>query len=164
MGFDNLMWHFDEGVTGLFGQWNAWTSTMVTILIGIVSFQLFTRRDPDTHPLLLARQATGSPVRQEGESPVYRSHAAPHGMPLNSGLAVRDPGVSKWAKGRDGDIRDIWRRAASGAPEGEEPRGKGRLLTVFGTENIVEHKLGMLARSPVTIDHEQAPRLSSLCD
>ena len=69
MGFDNWMWHFDEGVTGFFGQWNAYTSTLLTLLLGIVSYHIFTRQDPDTHPMLLARQAQGSPVRQEGESP-----------------------------------------------------------------------------------------------
>jgi hypothetical protein len=146
MGFDNAMWHFDEGVTGLFGQWNAYTSFMVTVLLGIVSYALFNRQDPDTHPMLLARQATGSPVRQEGESAIYRSHASPHGMPLNSGLGVRDPGASKWSRGRDGDLRDIWRRAVSGAPEGEGPPGTGRLLTVMGTERVIEHDLASVTR------------------
>ncbi len=147
MGFDNMMWRLDEAVTGVFGQWNAYTSALATVLVGVVSYQIFARREPDTHPVLLARQAQGSPVRQEGESPVYRSHAAPHGMPLNTGLAVRDPGVSKWSRGRDGDLRDIWRRAAGGAPEGEGPPGVGRILTVLGTENVVEHKLGTFARA-----------------
>ena len=64
-------------------------------------------------------------------------------MPLNSGLGVRDPGVSKWAKGRDGDLRDIWRRAVRGAPEGEGPAGTGRILTVMGREHVIEHHLGM---------------------
>ncbi len=143
MGFDSMLWHLDEAVTGLFGQWNAYTTTLATVLVGVVSYQIFARREPDIHPALLGRQAQAAPVRKEGESPIYRSYAAPHGMPLNSGLAVRDPGVSKWARGRDGDLRDIWRRAVNGAPEGEGPPGTGRLLTVLGTENVVEHRLGM---------------------
>lgn len=148
MGFDNAMWHLDQGITGFFGQWNAYSSALVTLLLMIVSYQIFTRQDPDTHPMLLARQAQGSPVRQEGESPVFRSHAAPHGMPLNSGLNVKDAGASKWARGRDGDLRDVWRRAINGAPEGEGPAGKGRILTVLGREKVLEHSLGMDRPSP----------------
>jgi len=146
MGFDNAMWHLDQGVTGLFGQWNLYTTGLVGLLIGVVSYRIATSRDPDAHPMLLARQAQASPVRQEGESPVYRSHNAPHGISLNTGLNVRDPGTSKWARGRDGDLRDVWRRAATGVPEGEGATAgaKGRILTVHGTEQIVEHKLGEL--------------------
>lgn len=142
--FENAMWQFDQGVTGLFGQWNAWSSAFATLLVMILSYQVFARRDPDTHPLLLARQAQPSPVRQKGESPVYRSHSAPHGMPLNSGLNVKDPGASKWARGRDGDIRDVWRQAVNGAADEGKPVGTGKILTVLGAEKVIEHKLGML--------------------
>jgi hypothetical protein len=143
MGFDNLMYQFDQAVTRLFGQWNAYSSAIVTALIVLVSYKIFTRTEADTHPMLLARQAQASPVRQEGESPVYRSHSAPHGMPLNSGLNVKDPGASKWAKGRDGDLRDIWRQAVNGASsEGDGPGGRGKILTVMGSEKVLEHDLG----------------------
>ncbi|OLN84923.1 Long chain acyl-CoA synthetase 7, peroxisomal 1 [Colletotrichum chlorophyti] len=146
--FDNIMLQLDEGVSGLFGQWNTYTTAIVTFLVAIVSYRIFSSQDPDTHPMLLARQAQGSPVRQAGESPVYRSHSSPHGMPLNSGLNVKDPGASKWARGRDGDLRDIWRRAATGASEedGKPHSAKGRLLTVLGSENVVEHKLDDITR------------------
>jgi hypothetical protein len=141
--FDNIMVGFDEGVTGLFGQWNLYTTGLVAALVAIVSYRIVSSSDADTHPMLLARQAQASPVRQEGESPVYRSHNAPHGMPLNSGLNVKDPGASKWSKGRDGDLRDVWRRAATGPSEEEgKPPGKGRILTVLGTESVIESKLG----------------------
>ncbi|CAK7211171.1 hypothetical protein SBRCBS47491_001023 [Sporothrix bragantina] len=165
MGFDNAMWHFDEGVTGLFGQWNAYSTILVTVLIGVLTYHLSTRTEPDTHPMLLARQAQGSPVRQEGESPVYRSRSAPHGMPLNPGLDVRDPGVSKWAKGRDGDLRDIWRRVVTGVPEIEVAPShgpaaaaaakalpkhaagtRGRILTSFGSESVVETSIEDITR------------------
>jgi hypothetical protein len=162
MSFNNAMWRFDEGVTGLFGQWNVYSTVLVTLLIGAVTYHLSTRTEPDTHPMLLARQAQGSPVRQEGESPVYRSRSAPHGMPLNPGLDVRDPGMSKWAKGRDGDLRDIWRRAVGGVPESEAPSGpavapasavpkpavgaRGRILTSFGTDSVVETSLEDVTR------------------
>ncbi|ERT01754.1 hypothetical protein HMPREF1624_00048 [Sporothrix schenckii ATCC 58251] len=162
MSFNSAMWRLDEGVTGLFGQWNIYSTVLVTLLIGIVTFHLYTRTEPDTHPMLLARQAQGSSVRQEGESPVYRSRSAPHGMPLNTGLDVRDPGVSKWAKGRDGDLRDIWRRAVGGVPESDAPSGpavpaasavpkpvagaRGRILTSFGTDSVVETSLEDVTR------------------
>lgn len=138
------MWQFDEGITGLFGQWNTWTTGIVTFLVVFLSYQLFTRRDPDTHPLLLARQAQPSPVRQDGESSVYRSHSAPHGMPLNAGLNVKDAGAAKWSRGRDGDLRDIWRQAVSGTAQGDKPIGRGKILTVLGEEKVIEHKLGVL--------------------
>ncbi|EFX02672.1 AMP-dependent synthetase/ligase [Grosmannia clavigera kw1407] len=144
MGFDNLMWHLDEGVTDLFGQWNVYSSVLATLLIGIVSVFLYVRRDPDTHPLLLARQAQGSPVRQEGESPVYRSRSSPHSVPLQSGLDVRDPGVSKWARGRDGDLRDIWRQAIAGGSTNKNSRG--RVLAVYGTETVQETSLDDMTR------------------
>ncbi|TDZ12780.1 Long-chain-fatty-acid--CoA ligase 3 [Colletotrichum spinosum] len=146
--FDNIMLQLDEGVSGFFGQWNAYTTGLFTLLVAIVSYRIFSSQDPDTHPMLLARQAQGSPVRQKGESPVYRSHSAPHGMPLNTGLNVKDPGASKWSRGRDGDLRDIWKRAAFGAPDedGKPSVGKGRLLTVLGSENVLEHKLDDVTR------------------
>ncbi|KAJ0308361.1 hypothetical protein COL5a_000739 [Colletotrichum fioriniae] len=145
--FDNIMHQMDEGVSGFFGQWNVYTTALVTFLVAIVTYRIVSSQDPDTHPMLLARQAQGSPVRQPAESPVYRSHSAPHGMPLNSGLNVKDPGASKWARGRDGDLRDIWRRAATGASEEGKPVvGKGRLLTVLGSENVIEHQLDDITR------------------
>lgn len=145
--FDQLMLHFDEGVTGLFGQWNVYSSLIFSLFAGFLTYQVTTRRDPDAHPFLLARQAQPSSVRQEGESPVYRSQAAPHGMPLNPGLNVRDPGVSKWAKGRDGDLRDIWRQAIAGVQEDGPSKGTtGRILTVLGSENVTEHRLDDLTR------------------
>ncbi|ROW11699.1 hypothetical protein VPNG_05578 [Cytospora leucostoma] len=144
--YEKALWQFDEGVTGLLGQWNSWTTGFATILVLFLSYQVFARRDPDTHPLLLARQAQPSPVRQEGESSVYRSHSAPHGMPLNAGLNVKDPGASKWSRGRDGDLRDIWRQAVSGVSESGKPVGKGKLFTVLGDDNAIEYNLDDVTR------------------
>ena len=140
---DSVLVGLDEGVTGLFGQWNGYTTAMVTFIVAVVSYRVVTGKDPDTHPMLLARQAQAAPVRQVGESPVYRCHTAPHGMPLNAGLNVKDTGASKWTKGRNGDLRDVWRRAALGAPDedGKPSVGKGRLLTIHGAQ-AEEHKLG----------------------
>lgn len=141
--FDNVMLSLDEGVTGLFSQWNTYTSILVTLFLGFVTYQLVTRQDPDTHPMLLARQADASRVRQDGESPVFRSQGAPHGMPLNSGLNVKEAGASRWSRGRDGDLRDVWRQAVNGVQDDGASKGaKGRIFTVHGSENVAEHKLG----------------------
>jgi hypothetical protein len=128
----------DSGLTSLLGQWNVYSTGLVTIVVILVTIQLVSAREPDIHPMLLARQSAPSTVRQEGESAVYRSQAAPHGMPLNSGLNVKDPGASKWSRGRDGDLRDVWRRAATGGENG----AKGKLLTVWGSQRVDEHNLG----------------------
>jgi hypothetical protein len=158
--FDNMMLSLDEGISGLFGQWNLYSTGIMTVLVGIVSYQLCTRQDPDVHPMLLARQAQASPVRQEGESAVYRSQAAPHGMPLASGLNVKEPGASKWARGRDGDLRDIWRQALEGVKEAGSSKGAtGRILTVLGTENVTEHSLGMwTTRDKTTTESPVSPQ------
>ncbi|KAF7543379.1 hypothetical protein G7046_g10011 [Stylonectria norvegica] len=137
-----LLETIDSGLTGLVGQWNLYSTGLVTLLLVIVSYRIIATREPDMHPMLLAKQALPSPVRQEGQSPVYRSQGAPYGMPLNSGLNVKDAGVSKWSRGRDGDLRDIWRKAAAGGEGG----AKGKLLTVLGTHNIIEHKLEDVTR------------------
>ncbi|KAK3684761.1 hypothetical protein B0T22DRAFT_481793 [Podospora appendiculata] len=145
--FDNVLLTVDEAISDLFGQWNVHTTAIVGLFVGLVAYQISTRRDPDTHPLLLARQAQASAVRHEGESAVYRSQAAPHGMPLNAGLNVKDPGASKWSRGRDGDLRDIWRQAVAGVQDDGDTKGAtGRLLTVLGTENVTEHALADITR------------------
>ena len=145
MGLDNLMLKLDEIVTGIIGEWDIYTTTITIILVTFFAYQVFTTRDPDAHPMLLARQAQASPVRQPGESAVFRSHSAPHGIPLNSGLNIKDPGDSKWARGKDGDLRDVWRRVLSGAldRDGKETGEVGSIMTVLGTENIIKHGLGM---------------------
>ncbi|KOS18457.1 hypothetical protein ESCO_000495 [Escovopsis weberi] len=127
----------DEGVTGLVGQWNGYSTGLFTLLVLLISYRVTTARDPDVHPMLLARQSTPATVRNEGESAIYRSLAVPHGMPLISGLGVKDAGDSRWSRGRDGDLRDVWRKAVAGNDAG----ARGRLLTVLGRENVVEHKL-----------------------
>ncbi|KAI1332149.1 hypothetical protein F5Y16DRAFT_358636 [Xylariaceae sp. FL0255] len=147
MSVGSILTHLDEGLSSLFGQWNAYSTGIATLLVLVISYSVMNRVEPDIHPMLLARQAHGSPVRQEGESPIYRSNTAPHSMPLNSGLNVKETGASKWAQGRDGDLRDIWRKAVTGANEGEGPKGRGRFLTVHGSEKVIEHKIDDITRS-----------------
>jgi hypothetical protein len=139
-----LLESLDAGLGDLAGQWNIYSTGIVTVLIALVGYRVLTATEPDVHPMLLARQSLASPVRQEGESPVYRSQAAPHGMPLNSGLGVKDPGASKWTRGRDGDLRDVWRKAVAGSESG----AKGQLWTVLGSQRKIEHKLGTYAAPP----------------
>ncbi|KJZ74152.1 hypothetical protein HIM_06383 [Hirsutella minnesotensis 3608] len=137
-----LLESLDSGVTGLVGQWNAYSTGLMTLLVALVTYRIMSAREPDVHPMLLARQSVSSSVRNEGESAVYRSPAAPHGMPLCTGLNVKDPGASKWSRGRDGDLRDVWRKAVDGGDDG----AKGRILTVLGSENVIEHKLADVTR------------------
>lgn len=143
----SLLETLDAAITGFVGQWNGYSTGLVTLLIVLVTYRITSSREPDVHPLLLARQANASTVRNEGESAVYRSQGAPHSMPLNSGLDVKDPGASRWSRGRDGDLRDIWRKVVSGNDQGN----KGKLLTVLGSENVIEHRLGR--RSPRVLLH-----------
>ena len=84
-------------------------------------------QEPDIHPFLLARQAAASPVRESGQSAVYRSLDVPYGYPLRRGLNIKDETTSKWGPGKDGDLRDIWLTAAKAGA------GKpGKILTLRG--------------------------------
>ncbi|RDA83353.1 hypothetical protein CP532_3724 [Ophiocordyceps camponoti-leonardi (nom. inval.)] len=132
----------DNGLAWLFGQWNGYTTGLMTALVIVISYRIMTSREPDVHPLLLARQSVASAVRHEGESAVYRSQSAPHGLPLSSGLNVKEDGAPRWSRGRDGHLGDVWRRAVSGGEDG----AKGRLLTVMGSEKVVEHGLKDVTR------------------
>lgn len=150
MSLSNVLAWLDLELSSLVGQWNAYSTGIATALVLVLTYAFMTRVEPEIHPMLLARQAQGSPVRQEGESPVYRGNTAPHGLPLNTGLNIKEPGASKWSQGRDGDLRDVWRRTASGPPENEGAKGTtGRILTVLGSEKVVEHKLGMKFSRPI---------------
>jgi hypothetical protein len=141
---DNLMLSLDQTVTGILGEWDIYTTGMAAAIISFLVYQAMTARDPDAHPMLLSRQAQGSPVRQQKESAVFRSPSAPHGIALNSGLGVKDASDSKWSRGRDGDLRDVWQRVVTGAldREGKPTRVHGEISTVLGTETIVVHDIG----------------------
>ncbi|KAG5978479.1 hypothetical protein E4U55_006168 [Claviceps digitariae] len=137
-----LLETIDSSITDLFSQWNVYSTALATALVALITYRVMSATEPDTHPILLARQAIPSSVRHEGESAIYRSQSAPHGMPLNSGLNIKDPGVPKFSRGRDGDLRDVWRKAATGGESG----ATGRLLTILGSENVVEHKMAEINR------------------
>jgi len=148
MGFDNWLMSLDKTVVDIFSKWDLSSTALFAIIITYFAWNVFTTRDPDAHPMLLARQAQASPVRKEAESAVFRSHSSPHGIPLNSGLNVKDAGDSKWSRGRDGDLRDVWRKVVSGTQdrEGKYTGDFGKIFTVLGSEHVFEHKLADVTR------------------
>jgi len=137
----NVVEQLDEHVSAFLTSWNVYTTLIAIILAAFVVYPLVAGHEPDTHPLLLARQARPAPVRNPRESAVYRGLETPHGYPLRSGLNVKDPGAPRYSAGRDGDLRDIWRSGVSEA-EGE----KGKIMTVFGKEEVVEHDTAALSK------------------
>ena len=132
----SFLQQLDSQLEQFLASWNIYTTLLAVVLVSYLVYPLFFTPDPDTHPLLLARQATASPVRQPGESAIYRALDCPHGYPLRSGLNVKDPGAPKWAAGRDGDIRDIWNQALKGKAEGDAETL--RITSVIG-KNTVDH-------------------------
>ncbi|KAI9832090.1 MAG: hypothetical protein M1826_002419 [Phylliscum demangeonii] len=145
----------DTQISHLFSGWNLYTTLIASLIVLVITFSWYTWKDPDTHPILLQQQAVPARVRQPGESSVYRSLAAPHGYPLNTGLDVRDPDTPKWNAGRDGDLRDIWRKVVEGTAAGQGEVGKkGKIFTIRGTEEIFEHNLHDLCQEINIIGHE----------
>lgn len=142
-----LIEQLDAKVEEILSGWNISTTVLAIALLLVFAYPLFTWLEPDTHPLLLARQASASPVRQPGESAVYRSLESPHGYPLKTGLNVKEPGAPKWSSGKDGDLRDIWRQVVRGVDSGEglSKGHRGRILTVFGKEEVVDHDIEELS-------------------
>lgn len=143
MAESSLIADVDSAIGSFFSEWNFWTTILAAGLFGLLVYPLFTTKDPDIHPFLIARQAQASPIRQQGESATYRASDLPYGYPLRSGLAVKDPGAPKWTSGRDGDLRDIWRQAVKGAikEDGTSAGPPARIVTILGTEKVIEHDL-----------------------
>ena len=139
----SLSEQLDAQIASFFSSWNTYTTVLAVVLAAFVVYPLVFFEEPDTHPLLLARQARPAPVRQPGESAVYRSIESAYGYPLRSGLNVKDADSPKWAMGRDGDLRDIWRSTVAGGAEGE----KGIIMTVSGKEAAEEHDLDDISKS-----------------
>lgn len=63
--------------------------------------------------------------------------------PLRTGLAVKPPGTPMYSAGKDGDLRDIWRRVTGDIPleKGSDSSKKGKIMTVMGKEEIIDHKI-----------------------
>ncbi|RMZ76587.1 hypothetical protein DV737_g4761, partial [Chaetothyriales sp. CBS 132003] len=139
---DTAVASLDAIVTDFLSTWSTTTTILLVTLLTILIYPLLTAKDPDVHPYILARQSTPSPIRHPGKSAVYRALDVPHSYPLKSGLGVKDANSPKWSPGRKGDVRDILRQAARG-PEDQAGGGfdaskAGKLLTVLGSEKVVE--------------------------
>ncbi|CAK4030973.1 AMP-extracellular domain-containing [Lecanosticta acicola] len=138
----------DSQISSLLSDWSITTTILALLLAGTLFYPLLLNSEPDTHPLLLARQSSASPVRNKGESAVYRSPETPHGYPLRTGLNVKDAGAPRWSPGKDGDLRDVWREVQRGGSQGADGKevSAGLIMSVFGKEEIVEHDIGEMSK------------------
>jgi hypothetical protein len=135
----NILEQADAYLASLLYDWSFTTTLIALALAAFIAYPIFSPSEPDTHPLLLARQSAINPVRNKNESAIYRSPEVPGDTPLKSGLGVKDASAPRWAMGKDGDVRDVWREVMKGGKEDDVP--KGRILTVLGREEIVEHEV-----------------------
>ena len=138
----------DSQLEQLLSTWSIYTTIISVSLVAYLLYPVFFSPEPDTHPLLLARQASASYVRQPGESAIFRSLETPSGYPLRRGLNVKDHGAPKWTSGRDGDIRDLWKQAVEGPvdADGKSTGTPGRVLTILGKEEIIAFDFIKLTR------------------
>ncbi|KAL8932162.1 MAG: hypothetical protein Q9211_006487 [Gyalolechia sp. 1 TL-2023] len=145
---DSILQQLDAQLDQLFAGWNIYTTLLSIGIVTYLLYPVFFTPVPDWHPFLLARQSSPSHVRQPRESAVYRSLETPSSFPLNSGLNVKDPGAPRWASGRDGDLRDVWKKAIQGPTDdhGKSTGQPARIITVLGKEEAVDHKLVDLSR------------------
>lgn len=156
-----LFQYLDMKLMEIIESWNIYTTLLAILIVSYLIYLLATSVDPDTHPMILLRQSTASLVRQPGESAVYRSPDTPHGYPLRTGLNVKPPGAPVFASGKDGDLRDIWRRVAGDLPPEKSPVADAsvqnvdqKILTVMGREEIIDHKISDVTKDIVVIgDH-----------
>lgn len=128
----------DKAVADILAGWDTYTTLIAGAVALFAAYSLFSSKDPDVHPYLLARQSTASPIRQSGQSATYRSLETPYGFPLRAGLNVKDPGAPKWTAGRRGDLRDIWKTAVRGSlkEDGTPSNQQGKIFTVLGRKAI----------------------------
>ena len=141
----SILQSIDDQLDQLFTGWNIYSTLLAVVILVYLFSPLFLGTEPDTHPFLLHRQATPSPVRQPGESAVYRSIEVPHGYPLRTGLNVKDEGAPKWAAGRDGDLRDIWREASKSRGSPAEGK-KAQIISVKGKDEPLYHDFESLSK------------------
>lgn len=142
----SLFQRLDSQLEHVLKGWDIYSTILILVLVTYLLYPLFFTPEPDTHPILLGRQSSASPVRQPGESATFRCLETPYGYPLKTGLNVKDPEAPKWTSGRDGDLRDVWKRAMSG-PVGSDgkPTGKtGKVVSVLGKEEVIEYSFEKL--------------------
>ena len=144
----SILQQVDSQLEHMLASWNIYTTLIALVLAAYLISPLFLYTEPDTHPLLLARQSSASYVRQPKESAVFRSLETPQGYPLKSGLNVKDAGQPKWTSGRDGDLRDVWKRAVSGPVDADGKPTKaepGKVITMYGKEGAIEYSFTKLS-------------------
>ena len=149
----SVLEQIDSQLEQALASWNIYTTLICIILSTYLIYPLFFYKEPDIHPLILARQSQASYVRHPGESAIFRSQETPQSYPLKSGLNVKDPGAPKWTSGRDGDLRDVWKRAVGGPLDKDgKPNGvAGKVLTVFGNDEVIENELSKLSDEVNTV-------------
>ncbi|KAK3117217.1 hypothetical protein LTR53_001644 [Teratosphaeriaceae sp. CCFEE 6253] len=144
----SMLEKLDAQLSTLLSDWNYLTIIIGLALAALVAYPIIFQDEPDTHPLLLARQSSAAPIRNKYESAAYRSPETPYGTNLKSGLNVKDAGAPRWASGKDGDLRDVWREVQRGGTT--EDDGKeipaGLIMTVLGKEEVVEHDVGKVSK------------------
>jgi hypothetical protein len=74
-----LLEQLDQNIGEILAGWNIFSTLIAFTIVGFLAWIIYDNADADTHPLLLARQAVASYVRQPGESAVFRSPETPHG-------------------------------------------------------------------------------------
>jgi hypothetical protein len=75
----SLIQQLDDLLGDLFKGWNTTSSVLLVLITTVVAWIILEAQDADTHPLILARQAQASLVRQPGESATFRSPEVQHG-------------------------------------------------------------------------------------
>lgn len=83
-----LLEQLDGAISELLAGWNVYTTLIAFGILGYVGWVIYDTADADTHPLLLARQAQASYVRQPGESAVFRSPETPHGCTMSADIQI----------------------------------------------------------------------------
>ncbi len=144
----NILEQLDTQLASLLYDWSFTTTILALVIAAFVAYPILYPSDPDTHPLLLARQSAIGSVRNKNESAIYRSPEVPIDTPLRSGLGVKDASAPRWAAGKDGDLRDVWREVMKGGKDGVP---KGSIMTVMGKEEVVEHDVEQLTKEIVVM-------------
>ncbi|KKA27735.1 hypothetical protein TD95_001295, partial [Thielaviopsis punctulata] len=138
-----------EWVQDAFDQWSLTSSLLTIFLFGLLLAGTIWAYESELHPMQLARQSMRSEMRHPGQSAIYRA-AAQGFNGLVKGLNVVEDGAPKFSHGRDGDLRDVWRKFAKGNDKGE----KSVITTVLGLEKKVTHDVDSLTRQIALIgDH-----------
>ena len=144
----NFIEQLDAKFVQLLSDWTVITTVLAVLTVGTLLYPIVFPNEADTHPLLLARQSIVAPIRKKHESAAYRSPEVPYGFPLRTGLDVKAADAPRWAPGKDGDLRDVWREVQRGGSLGVDGKEipKGLIMTVLGKEEVVKHEIPALSK------------------